>query len=79
MPVVLISGGRMVAYATDDQLRWLIRACFLAFAVNRMCELSMFLPPGYRNGQRGTRAILWMAPCMFSITQEGSEFDGLFS
>ena len=65
MPGVLISGGRMVAYATDDQLRWLIRSCFLAFTVNRLYELSMFLPSGYRNGQRSTRAMLWMAPCMF--------------
>lgn len=67
MPAVLISGGRMVAYATDDQLRWLIRSCWLAFALNRICELTVFLPAGYRNGQRGTRAILWMAPCKFFI------------
>ena len=63
MPGVLASGGRMVAYATDNELRWLIRACWLAFILNRICELSLFLPAGYRNGQRGTRAILWMAPC----------------
>ncbi|KAL2044904.1 hypothetical protein N7G274_002679 [Stereocaulon virgatum] len=62
IPGVLISGGRMVAYATEDQLRWLIRSCFLAFAVNRLCELSMYLPSGYRDGQRSTRAMLWMAP-----------------
>lgn len=62
MPAVLISGGRMVAYAEAWQLRWLIRACWLAFTVNRISELSMFLPSGYLTGQRGSRAILWMAP-----------------
>ncbi|KAL9126812.1 MAG: hypothetical protein Q9217_004186, partial [Psora testacea] len=62
MPAVLISGGRMVAYAEVWQLRWLIRSCWLAFIVNRVSELSMFLPSGYLTGQRGSRAILWMAP-----------------
>ena len=62
MPAVLISGGRMVAYAEAWQLRWLIRSCWLAFAVNRISEFSMFLPSGYLTGQRGSRAILWMAP-----------------
>ena len=63
MPAVLISGGRMVAYTDTEQLRWLIRSCWLAFIMNRICELSLFIPSGYRNGQRGSRAILWMAPC----------------
>ena len=52
----------MVAYAETWQLRWLIRSCWLAFMVNRISELSMFLPSGYLTGQRGSRAILWMAP-----------------
>ena len=74
MPAVLISGGRMVAYATDDQLRWLIRSCWFAFAVNRISELALFLPSGYRTGQRGSRAILWMAPCKLYLLP----FNGTF-
>ena len=69
LPGILVSGGKMVAYATSDQLRWLIRGCWLAFTLNRICELSLFLPAGYRNGQRGTRAIVWMAPCMSSFLE----------
>ncbi|KAK5119298.1 hypothetical protein LTR85_007654 [Meristemomyces frigidus] len=62
LPLVLISGNRLIAYANDNQLRWLIRACFIALATNRVCELALFLPSGYATGQRGSRAQLWMAP-----------------
>ena len=62
MPVVLISGNRLVAYANDDQLRWLVRSCFAAFMCNRLSELALFLPSGYATGQRGSRAQIWMAP-----------------
>ena len=62
MPIVLITGKKLVAYATDEQLRWLIRACFAAMAANRLCELCLFLPSGYSTGQRGGRSQLWMAP-----------------
>ena len=62
LPVVLLSGNALVAYANTDQLRWLIRACFLALFVNRICELAMFLPSGYATGQRGARSQIWMAP-----------------
>ena len=62
LPVVLLSGNALVAYANTDQLRWLIRACFIALVINRFCELAMFLPSGYATGQRGARAQIWMAP-----------------
>lgn len=62
LPVVLLSGNALVAYANYEQLRWLIRACFLALVINRICELAMFLPSGYTTGQRGARAQIWMAP-----------------
>lgn len=62
LPVVLLSGNALVAYASIDQLRWLIRACFLALVVNRITELAMFLPSGYATGQRGARSQIWMAP-----------------
>jgi len=62
MPVVLISGNALVAYANDEQLRWLIRSCFAALVSNRLCEIALFLPSGYATGQRGSRAQLWMAP-----------------
>lgn len=62
LPIVLITGNALVAYATDYQLKWLIRACFVALFTNRVCELAMFLPSGYATGQRGSRAQIWMAP-----------------
>jgi cellulose synthase/poly-beta-1,6-N-acetylglucosamine synthase-like glycosyltransferase len=64
MPIVLASGGALIAYANDTQLRWLLRACFIALACNRLNELVLFLPAGYKTGQRGSRSELWMAPCM---------------
>ena len=63
MPAVLISGGQMIAYASEADLRWLIRSCWLALICNRLNEFVTFLPPGYRTGQRGSRALLWMSPC----------------
>jgi len=62
LPIVLLSGNALVAFATIDQLRWLIRACFLALMINRVTELCMFLPSGYNTGQRGARSQIWMAP-----------------
>ena len=62
LPVVLISGRPLVAYATDNQLRWLIRSCFIALVTNRLSELALFLPAGYATGQRGARYQLWMSP-----------------
>ena len=69
MPAVLISGGQMIAYANETDLRWLIRSCWLALICNRLNELVTFLPAGYRMGQRGSRALLWMAPCKFWTTK----------
>lgn len=62
LPCVLLSGNRLIAYANEGQLRWLIRACFIALMTNRICELALFLPSGYATGQRGSRAQIWMAP-----------------
>ena len=62
MPIVLISNKPLVAYANDEQLRWLIRACFAAFVTNRLSELALFVPSGYATGQRGARSQLWMSP-----------------
>ena len=62
MPIVLVMNKPLVAYATDNQLRWLVRACFGAFFSNRFCELCLFIPSGYATGQRGSRAQLWMSP-----------------
>lgn len=63
MPLVLISGGKLVAYADYHQLRWLIRTCFIALLANRLNEWAMYLPAGYRLGQRDYNAVMWMAPC----------------
>lgn len=62
LPIVLIAGKPLVAYATFDQLRWLIRACFAAFVANRATEFVLFIPSGYHTGQRGSRYQLWMSP-----------------
>lgn len=62
MPIVLISGGTLIAYATDDQLRLLARLCFIALIANRLNEWVMTLPAGYRLGQRDAGAMMWMAP-----------------
>ncbi|KAI1627542.1 glycosyl transferase [Exophiala viscosa] len=62
MPIVLIANKPLVAYANEEQLRWLIRTCFAVTIMNRLCELVLYIPAGYATGQRGARAQLWMAP-----------------
>ena len=62
IPIILAMGKPLVAYATDDQLRWLIRSCFAAFLGNRICELILSMPAGYRTGRRGARYEIWMSP-----------------
>ncbi|KAJ4328874.1 hypothetical protein N0V84_000662 [Fusarium piperis] len=62
IPIILIMQKPLVAYATDEQLRWLIRACFASVISNRLCEFALFIPAGYHTGQRGSRYQLWMAP-----------------
>jgi len=51
MVAVLKSGGVLIPYGIDDQLRWLIRSCWLAFIVNRICKLSAVFHP-YETEQR---------------------------
>ncbi|KYK58925.1 hypothetical protein DCS_00052 [Drechmeria coniospora] len=62
IPVIILMGKRLVAYATDEQLRWLIRVCFASFISNRLCEFVLFIPGGYHSGQRDARYQLWMSP-----------------
>jgi hypothetical protein len=62
MPIVLVSGKQLVAYASEEQLKWLIRLCFMALLINRITEIVLFLPAGYSVGQNGARAQLWMSP-----------------
>jgi cellulose synthase/poly-beta-1,6-N-acetylglucosamine synthase-like glycosyltransferase len=62
IPIILAMGKPLVAYATNDQLRWLIRTCFAATISNRLCEFVLFIPAGYHTGQRGSRYQLWMSP-----------------
>ncbi|GFP55786.1 cellulose synthase catalytic subunit [UDP-forming] [Trichoderma asperellum] len=62
IPIILIMGKPLVAYANDTQLRWLIRACFANTIINRLCEFVLFIPAGYHTGQRGSRYQLWMSP-----------------
>ncbi|KAF2671962.1 nucleotide-diphospho-sugar transferase [Microthyrium microscopicum] len=62
LPIVLSTGKPLVAYANDNQLRWLIRLCFAALLSNRITELIISLPAGYSVGQNSTRAHFWMSP-----------------
>lgn len=62
-PIVLVSGYRLVAYADNDQLRWLIRLAFFSLFINRINEFIAFTPVGYRFAWRGNLGTLWMAPC----------------
>lgn len=66
MPIVLVSGGTLVAYADYNQLRWLIRFCFFALFFNRVNEWVTYMPAGYRLGQRESGAMMWMAPCRYT-------------
>lgn len=62
IPIILLWGKQLVAYATQEQLHWLIWACFASTIANRLCEFSLFIPAGYHTGQRGSRYQLWMSP-----------------
>ncbi|KAF1348178.1 nucleotide-diphospho-sugar transferase [Delphinella strobiligena] len=62
IPIVLISGGQLVAYSTINDLRWQIRLAFICFALLRIQEYVNFLPSGYRLAQRDGGSMLWMAP-----------------
>merc|ERR1712000_505450 len=62
IPIILAMGKPLVAYSTDNQLRWLIRACFASLMANRVCELVLSMPAGYRTGRRGARYEMWMSP-----------------
>ncbi|KAJ5093506.1 hypothetical protein N7456_009367 [Penicillium angulare] len=62
IPIILLWGKQLVAYANQDELHWLIWACFAATLSNRLCEFALFIPAGYNTGQRGSRYQLWMSP-----------------
>ncbi|KUJ12185.1 uncharacterized protein LY89DRAFT_738802 [Mollisia scopiformis] len=62
IPIVLISGGQLVAYSTQAQLRWQIRLGFANLILTRLNEWITYLPSGYRLAQRDTGAQMWMAP-----------------
>lgn len=53
----------MIAYTDLNQLRWLLRMCFIALVSGRLTEFVGFLPTSYRLGLSGSRAMMWMAPC----------------
>ncbi|KAK5798484.1 hypothetical protein VI817_004774 [Penicillium citrinum] len=62
IPIILLWGKQLVAYANQDQLHWLIWTCFASTLANRLCEFALFIPAGYHTGQRGSRYQLWMSP-----------------
>ena len=63
VPIVLVSERTLIAYANNDQLRLLVRLCFVALIANRLDEYIMNLSAGYRLSQRDASAMVWMAPC----------------
>lgn len=73
-PIVLVSGFRLVAYADDDQLRWLIRLAFISLLTNRVNEWIAFVPAGYRFAWRGNLENLWMAPCQYFLLTKHPSF-----
>jgi cellulose synthase/poly-beta-1,6-N-acetylglucosamine synthase-like glycosyltransferase len=62
IPSALITGGTIVAYASNNQLRWLIRLCFIALLLTRLHEWTANSPSEYRLAQREASARIWMAP-----------------
>lgn len=62
IPIVLISGGQLVAYSTQNQLRWQIRLGFANLVLTRFNEWITYLPSGYRLAQRDIGAQMWMVP-----------------
>ncbi|RDW85324.1 hypothetical protein BP6252_02914 [Coleophoma cylindrospora] len=62
IPVVLLWGKPLIAYANETQLRWLIRSAFAATISSRICELILCIPAGYHVGQRDFRYQLWISP-----------------
>lgn len=63
IPVVLVSGGTLVPYSSEEELIWMIRFCWLAMASNRIKEIVTYLPSGYEVGKGDERGGTWMAPC----------------
>lgn len=62
IPIVLISGGQLVAYTSVTQLKWQTRLCFANLLLTRLNEWITYLPSGYRLAQRDMVAQMWMAP-----------------
>jgi cellulose synthase/poly-beta-1,6-N-acetylglucosamine synthase-like glycosyltransferase len=62
IPIVLLSGGTLVAFANSAQLRWQIRLAFISLAFNRVDNFVAHLPSGYRLSQRDAAAHIWMTP-----------------
>lgn len=73
-PIVLVSGFRLVAYADNNQLRWLLRLAFFSLIFNRVNEWVAFVPVGYRFAWRGNLSTLWMAPCQYSLLTQHPSF-----
>ncbi|KAG4027879.1 hypothetical protein MFRU_026g00600 [Monilinia fructicola] len=62
IPIVLVSGGQLVAYNNTEQLKWQIRFCFASLVLTRLNEWITYIPSGYRLAQRDAGAQMWMAP-----------------
>jgi hypothetical protein len=62
IPVVLVTGKKLVAYKDENQLRWLIRFCLIMLGTQRINEWVTYIPSGYRLGRHEGRAMIWMAP-----------------
>ena len=56
IPIVLISGGTLVAYSTYTQLHWQVCLAFAVLILGRVNEYITYLPSGYRLSQRDAGA-----------------------
>ncbi|KAK8211067.1 nucleotide-diphospho-sugar transferase [Phyllosticta capitalensis] len=62
IPVVLISGGTLVAYTNPTELRRQTQLAFISLMFSLIHDWIYFLPSGYRLAQRDSAAMMWMAP-----------------
>jgi hypothetical protein len=62
IPVVLCTGGTLVAYINAAQLRWQIRLCGISLLLTVVNLIVTYMPSGYRLGRQESAATLWMAP-----------------
>lgn len=63
VPVVLLSGGTMIAYTTVAEAKLLLRMVFVELMFLKLGEWLHYAPLGsYYSGRRETPSMIWMSP-----------------